>query len=202
MAPEGHKRIAQATRRPGEHLAIRPCPRDLEERLELPGLALLLRPIRPEDAAAYADLIARTGADDLRMRFFAPARTLPARGLDRCTQINYDREMAFVAAQDGSGDILGEVRIFTYPGGDTAEFALLVRTDLQRRGLGRALLRKAIEYCRARGNSTLIGQIRTDNEAMLALARQCGMEVETAPGASLAVAHLALRPACAGVGPA
>jgi acetyltransferase len=195
MALEARARIERTTRKPGEHLAIRPYPRELEQPLELAGLKVLLRPIRPEDAAAYAQLIARTGADDLRMRFFTLVRRLPAKDLARYTQIDYDREMAFVAAaQDGSGDILGEVRIFTYPDAATAEFALLVRTDLQRRGLGRALLLKAIDYCRARGNGTLIGQIRTDNEAMLALARRCGMEVETAPGASLAVAHLHLRP--------
>jgi acetyltransferase len=194
MALEVRARVAPTKRKPGEHLAIRPYPRELEQALELPGLKVVLRPIRPEDAASYAELIARTGADDLRMRFFTLVRRLPAKDLARYTQIDYDREMAFVAAEDGSRDILGEVRLFTYPDAATAEFALLVRTDLQRRGLGRALLLKAIDYCRARGSDTLIGQIRTDNEAMLALARRCGMEVETAPGASLAVAHLDLRP--------
>ena len=103
--------------------------------------------------------------------------------------------MAFVAvAPEGGAEILGEVRLFSYPDGETAEFALLVRSDAQRRGVGRALLQKAIEYSRARGSAALIGQIRADNEAMLALARRCGMEVELAPGGSLAVAHLDLQP--------
>src|SRR5690606_7869308 len=79
--------------------------------------------------------------------------------------------------------------------GDTAEFAILVRTDMQRRGLGRALLAKAMDYLRARGTATLIGQIRDDNEPMLALARRCGMEIELPPGGTLAIAHLDLRTA-------
>ena len=195
MALETRVRIAPAKGAPGEHLGIRPYPRALEQQVELEGLTLLLRPIRPEDAPAYAELIARSGAQDLQMRFFTLVRRLPARELARYTQIDYEREMAFVAvAPEGGAEILGEVRLFSYPDGETAEFALLVRSDAQRRGVGRALLQKAIEYSRARGSAALIGQIRADNEAMLALARRCGMEVELAPGGSLAVAHLDLQP--------
>ena len=193
MALEVRARIERSRAQHGEHLAIRPYPRELEQRQELKGLTALLRPIRPEDAPTYADFIARTGAEDLRMRFFTLVRRLPAHELARYTQIDYDREMAFVALAAGP-EILGEVRIFTFPDGDAAEFALLVRTDMQRRGLGRALLQKAIDYSRARGSAALIGQIRADNEAMLALARTCGMEVERAPSGNLAVAHLDLRP--------
>jgi GNAT superfamily N-acetyltransferase len=70
---------------------------------------------------------------------------------------------------------------------------LLVRSDLQRRGIGRTLLLKAIDYCRARGTAQLIGQIRAENEPMIALARRCGMQVDVAAGATLAVAHIDLR---------
>jgi RimJ/RimL family protein N-acetyltransferase len=176
-----------------EALATRPYPRELEQPIELGGSRVLLRPIRPEDAPAYADFIARTGAQDLRMRFFTLVRRLPARELARYTQIDYEREMAFVAA-DGDGDgILGEVRLYAYRDEETAEFALLVRSDVQRRGLGRALLEKAIAHCRARGFATLIGQTRADNAPMIALARRCGMAVELVPETNLAIAHLELR---------
>jgi acetyltransferase len=191
-ALEVRLRVESTRLLPGAHLAIRPYPRELEQPAEARGLAVLLRPIRPEDAAAYAALIERSGAQDLEMRFFTLVRRLPARDLARYTQIDYDREMAFVAA--AGPEILGEVRLYTYPGEATAEFALLVRSDMQRRGLGRALLQKAIDFCRASGRATLIAQIRPDNTAMTALARACGFEVEPAPGANLAVAHLDLRP--------
>jgi acetyltransferase len=195
MALEVRVRIARARGKPGDHLAIRPYPRELEQQAELNGLSALLRPIRPEDAPAYAELIARSGAQDVRMRFFTLVRRLSPRELARYTQIDYDREMAFVAAaRHDPAEILGEVRIFTYPDGDTSEFAILVRSDVHRRGLGRALLEKAIDYSRTRGSATLIGQINADNEPMLALARRCGMEVERVPNASLAIAHLDLRP--------
>jgi len=179
---------------PGERPSVDRYPQELEEHISLSGLELLVRPIRSEDAGAYGEFIARTGAEDLRMRFFTLRRRLPPKDLARYTEIDYDREMAFVALpRKGGAEIFGEVRVYCFPDGATAEFALLVRSDVQRRGLGRALLAKAIDYSRARGATALLGQMRTDNEAMIALARDLGMQVEVTPGVSFAVAHLDLR---------
>jgi acetyltransferase len=192
MALEVRARVGRSTLKPGDHLAIRPYPRELEQEVEVKGGAVLLRPVRPGDAAAYAELITRSHAEDLRMRFATLVRRLPAGDLARYTQIDYDREMAFVAAV--GAEILGEVRLFRYPDGKSAEFGLLVRSDWQRRGLGRALLGKAIDYLRTCGSAALIGQIAAHNTAMLALARACGMELEAIPEANLVIAHLRLRP--------
>lgn len=200
MALEVSARVARTKLKPGEHLAMPPYPRELEQKVQIKGLEVLLRPIRPEDAAAYADFVARTGAEDLRMRFFTLVRRMPARDLARYTQIDYDREMAFVAVEaDGGHGIFGEIRIYAFRGTDAAEFALLVRSDVQRRGLGRALLRKAIGYSRARGSAALLGQIQAENAPMIALARDCGLQVELSPDGKVAVAHLDLRPAPAKV---
>jgi acetyltransferase len=196
MALEVRVHVAPTKLVPGEHLAIRPYPRELEQPVILQGLNVLLRPIRPEDARAYAEFIARAEAPDMRFRFFTQVRRVSARDLARYTQIDYEREMAFVAAARNSGapEILGEVRIMTYPDGESTEFSILVRSDLKRRGLGRALVQKAIDYCRARGQKTLIAQILPENEAMMALARRSGMAIEIIPGASIAIAHLELQP--------
>lgn len=197
MALEARVRVLPTRQIAGERLAIRPYPRELEQPAELHGRAWVLRPIRSDDAAAYAAFIEKTEAPDIEFRFFRRLRRLPARDLARYTQIDYDREMAFVAATPAgpsAGEISGEVRAFTYPDGSTAEFAILVRSDVQRRGLGRALLGKMIDYCRSRGVAALIGQIRGDNAAMIALARACGLEVELPAGAGAAVAHIDLRP--------
>lgn len=198
MALEVSVCVARTKSKAGEHLAIRPYPRELEQLVALRDLRALLRPIRPEDARAYAEFIGKTDAPDLQFSFFSRVRRVSPQDLARYTQIDYDREMAFVAAiVDDAGtksDIVGEARILVYPNGESAEFSILVRSDMQRRGLGEALVRKLIEYCRARGKSTLIGQIHPDNEAMIALARRCGMEVEIAPDSNLAVAHMDLQP--------
>ena len=184
----------QTRRQRDERVVARRYPRELEQRVKLHGTSIMLRPIRATDTRAYLRFIAGSDPSDVRRRF----ETLTCKDLARYARsIDYDRDMAFVATAAGTGgerEIVGDVRIFTYPDDATAEFALLIRSDMQRRGLGRALLEKAIEYCRTRGHRVLIGQISPENEPMIALARRCGMEVEQAPGSSLAVAHLDLQP--------
>jgi acetyltransferase len=112
------------------------------------------------------------------------------------TRLDYEREMMFVALpQSGphAGEIAGEVRAFRYPDSTTAEVSVLVRSDLQQRGLGRALLAKMLRYCRGAGVTEVIGRMLPDNAAMIALARRCGMEVQPVESAGVAVAHIDLR---------
>lgn len=146
--------------RPGGRLAISPYPRELEQKLSLAGVGdALVRPIRPEDAVQIARLFSRLAPEDVRMRFFAPMRELPLRQLARLTQIDYDREMAFVLeGQEGptKSEILAVVRLASDPDNRQAEFAALVRSDLQGRGIGRLMMDRLLAYARQRG----IGEIR------------------------------------------
>jgi acetyltransferase len=59
-----------------------------------------------------------------------------------------------------------------------AEFAILVRSDLKGHGLGKALLSKLMDYCKARGIQRLVGEVLTDNVRMLHLAQECGFHAE------------------------
>jgi acetyltransferase len=66
------------------------------------------------------------------------------------------------------------VRTINDANNQTAEFAIIVRSDMKGQGLGRHLLEKMIRYCRKRGIERLIGQVLTDNTGMLELARRTG----------------------------
>lgn len=163
-----------------ERLAVWPYPGDLEERLEHRGRSLVLRPIRPEDAARHREFLSRISPQDLRTRFFSGVRELPESELAHFTHIDYEREMAFVAvaaAGPGAGEILGVARACADADNRTAEFAVLVRSDLKRQGLGTLLMRKLIRYCRARGTRELCGSVLTENAAMLHLARSLGFRM-------------------------
>ncbi|MBL8473680.1 MAG: CoA-binding protein, partial [Rhodocyclaceae bacterium] len=82
---------------PDTLLAIRPYPVNLERRLAWFGKELVLRPIRAEDAALHRTFFSHLDEEDVRLRFFAPVRGPHPALLVRLTQIDYDREMAFVA---------------------------------------------------------------------------------------------------------
>ncbi|WP_139311682.1 GNAT family N-acetyltransferase, partial [Desulfovibrio sp. DV] len=162
-------------------LAIRPYPRELEEKAVLrSGRAVLLRPIRPEDEPAHYDFFKHLSAEDLRFRFFGVVRDLSHTEMAKLTQIDYEREMAFIATApgpDGRPETLGVVRASTRPDNATAEFAVIVRSDQKGAGLGRMLMEKIIRYCRGRGTKELTGQALMENGGMQGLAEKLGFSV-------------------------
>jgi acetyltransferase len=176
LAVGGFMAVAPATSSASTRLAIRPYPEGLEERVRLKdGTEVTLRPIRPEDEPEHSEFITRLSPEDSHFRFFHTVRSMPHTQLARLTQIDYDREMAFLAtrARPGGGpETIGVVRTVADADNETAELSIVVRSDLKRRGLGSHLLRKAIEYCRGRGTKELAGDVLADNESMLELARQ------------------------------
>jgi acetyltransferase len=180
LALDARMRIKPATAAGEMRLAIRPYPKDLEEEVGFDGRQLLLRPIRPEDEPQYRAFFEKLDQEDVRFRFFTYLRQLPHSELARYTQIDFDREMAFIAAgvkEQGGEEILGIVRSVTDPDNQQAEFAIIVRSDLKGKGLGRLLLEKMIGYCRGRGTEMVVGEVLRDNYRMLALARKLGFKV-------------------------
>jgi acetyltransferase len=190
IALDARIRVAPARTTGTERFAIRPYPKQLEEAVSLSGSPILLRPIRPEDEARLKQLIDQSRPEDIYFRFFGALRELPHSQLARFTQIDYDREMAFVAI-DADNELLGEVRTVTDPDNEQAEFGILVRSSAQGKGLGHALLEKMILYCRARGTKELFGDVLPNNSRMLALADNLHFQRGRPPGDG--VARISLR---------
>jgi acetyltransferase len=160
-----------------DRFAIRPYPEELEEWISWRGRKVLLRPIRPEDGAQHVEFFNALDPDDIRYRVFIRTRELPLSQLARLTQIDYDREMAFIAAcerEPGRFETLGVVRAIADPDNVTAEFAIIVRSDLKGQGLGPILFKKLIDYCRSRGTKELVGEALADNQRVIGLVRRFG----------------------------
>ena len=164
-----------------ERLAIRPYPKELEEEFVLTnGRKVLLRPIRPEDATAHHEFHDKCTPEDMRLRFFHPVRSLPHPEMARLTQIDYDREMAFIATapkEDGSGpETLGVVRIITDLNNEKAEYAIMVRSDIKGQRLGWKLTEKMLRYCRSRGTRRIVAEVLPVNKRMLDLLDSLGFK--------------------------
>jgi acetyltransferase len=114
---------------------------------------------------------------DLVYRFFHYVKQIPRRDMARLTQIDYDREMAFVASaagEDGVAETLGVVRVVAAPDNQTGEFAIIIRSDMKGQGLGSGLMRKMIDYSRKRGIRIFRGDVMYDNQPMLTLLKGFG----------------------------
>jgi acetyltransferase len=166
------------------HLAIHPYPKALARTHRLRNdETVLLRPIRPEDAQAEKRFVARLSPQTMYLRFHAPLRELTTERLIRFTQIDYDREMAFVAV-DGAGEneeIRGIGRYTKMPDGISCEFGITVEDAWQRRGLAHALMTAIEETARSRGLTEIVGFVLRDNESMTRLMRSRGYVATAAP---------------------
>lgn len=182
LALDARVRLAPP-RSPGvSRFAIRPYPVELVATVSSrDGRPYMLRPIKPEDAPEIQAMIAGTDPEDIRMRFFTALRALPDSLVKRLTQIDYDREMAFVAA-DARGQGAGIVRLSCDPDYNRAEYAIILRSDLKGQGLGRALMEHILSYARARGVQAVFGDVLAENKAMRGLAERLGFSERFLPG--------------------
>lgn len=167
----------------GKRFSMSSYPKELETVVEVRGQGFCsLRPVRPEDASAMVRLFEKLTPEDIRLRFFSQWRSLPPNQLARFTQIDYDREMAFVLISPDGLDFLGVVRLAADPDNILAEFAVLVRSDLKGHGLGRMLMDHLISFARARQIHQLFGEVLQENKMMLSLCRDLGFSITSELG--------------------
>lgn len=174
----------EAVEQPGPNpaLAIRPYPSDWAKDVKLPnGNEYHVRPIRPQDAALYPGFLAKVSPEDIRLRFLAPRKRFPDEMLVRLTQLDYDRDIAFLALRKGTDELVGVGRLSCDPDRSAAEYALLIRTDLQGHGLGWTLLDHILDYARSEGIGVVEGIVLPENTKMLQMCREFGFEVKRHP---------------------
>jgi len=135
------------------------------------------RPIQPEDGPAVVRYFEAITPEDIRMRFFGPLRALSTRQVEQATQLDPERELAYVVQDRTTSDLLSIGRLAFEPGTRRAEFAISVRSDMKGRGIGRFVIERIIALARERGISEIFGDILEENTTMLAFAKQLGFSL-------------------------
>jgi acetyltransferase len=179
--------------------AIRPYPAQYAGPHRLPdGTEVLIRPIRPEDEGLLVAFHRRLGEATVRERYLAPLQLDQRTTHERLVRVcfsDYDRDIALVVERRPAGgepELLAVGRLARRPAHDDAEFALLVRDDCQRRGLGTELLRRIVDVARRERVGRVTATMLPDNQAMMSIARRLGFEVRCEPGELEATAVLRL----------
>jgi len=142
------------------------------------GERVLIREVRPEDMALYSDFIDDVSADDLRLRFFACITALRAAEIDKLTHLDYGHEMAFIAIDEDTSQMLGLVRLKDELAEKAAEFAILVRSRLKGHGLGWLLMQRVIDYAKGKRLRRVYGDVLAINRTMLQMCAELGFHVE------------------------
>ena len=175
--------VVRRSTRGDSRLAIRPYPAELESTVNLhDGRPCCLRPIRPEDEPALHRAFSHLSPHTIRMRFFSPLKEFSHIQAAQLTQIDYDRQMAFVLVDRGpteSADIHGVVRLSADPDGERGEFAIVVEDKLTNQGLGRLLMQRMLDYAASRGIDEVYGFVLMENEPMLDLCHNLGFRSQT-----------------------
>ena len=142
------------------------------------GERVLIRPAQPQDVALYRDFLREVNAEDLRLRFWARVSELSAAEQDNLSHLDYRHDMVFVALDEAIGVMLGLVRLRDELDEISAEFAVLVRSRLKAHGIGWLLMRRMINYAKAKGLRRVYGDVLAENAAMLQMCGELGFREE------------------------
>ena len=136
--------------------------------------AARVRRVEITDLARCVEFARLLHPDDIRLRFGRPVALGDAGTFRRLFGLD-DRKIETAGLFNLSGQILGLATVaWVRPG--TAEVALIIRSDLQRRGLGATLLANVIKDARDAGFRLLSAHIDYGNVPMRRLARRFGFE--------------------------
>lgn len=163
--------------------------------------SITVRPIRADDDTLVCDFVKRLSADSRYNRFLGGGTALSPATLARFTNLDYVRDMAYVATTflEGEETLIGVARYMGLDDGHAAEFAVTVADDWQGRGIGSRLLRHLVEHARAEGLQRLSGDVLATNQPMLRMLRSVGFRISLHPdGATLRHAECILTPRAAG----
>jgi len=167
-------------------LAIRPYPAQYVSTFQLKnGLAVRIRPIGPEDEPAMVQFHKKLSDSTIYMRYLGFLKLEQRIAHDRLTRIcfiDYDREMVLVAelpgASSGAREIVGVGRLSKLHGGNDAEFAVLIRDDFQKLGLGSELLGRLLEVARDEKLDRVFAVMAAENNAMRKMAARSGFRLQ------------------------
>ena len=181
IAVDGRIRVRTASAAAQARMAIRPYPQQFESTIRADeGVNYSARPIRPEDEPALRRFADEIDDRDLWHPFFKPLRVRSHETAARLSQIDYDREMTLVAWQ---GDrVAGLARALADPDFETAECAVIIRSDLRDKGLATQLLKALLHALAGQGARSAVLVYPDDLARLKAIGAELGFEIVSSSG--------------------
>jgi acyl-CoA hydrolase/GNAT superfamily N-acetyltransferase len=175
--------------------ASKPYPAKYEETVTLPdGMRLFIRPIRPDDEPRMKDMFYSFSEQTVYLRYHGILKTMPHNKLQVFCNVDYDTEMALVAAvgQPGQEEIIGVGRYMTDAAKASAELAFAVQDGWQRKGIGTHLFKRLIAIAQEHGIRKLHADVLVENSGMLKIFHRSGLRIQTTTDAGVVRVRMAV----------
>jgi acetyltransferase len=147
------------------------------------GTQIVIRPIRPDDAEELQAAFQRLSMESIYLRFLSYKKELTDEEACQLAMVDYNTRMAFVAIiqENGQDIVVGASRYALLEAchSEVAETAVVVEDKYQGRGIGKLLLKRLVNYARAKGIRFLRGNLQIGNDRMLTLVKRSGLPHQT-----------------------
>jgi acetyltransferase len=171
-------------------LAIRPYPIQwVNSWTTENGIDVTFRPIRPEDEPLLVEFHRGLSEESVYMRYFQSLKFSQRVAHERLTRVafvDFDREIALVVVRDdpetGKEKMIAAGRLSKSRDDNQGEFALLIRDDYQRLGIGTELLRQLVEIGRQEGLERIVAYMLPSNRGMITISDELGFSFKTEDG--------------------
>jgi len=163
------------------HLLLHPYPEKLAKKDKLnDGTPVLLRPIKPEDEPMWLGLLGSCSKESIYSRFRYNFHFDSHEVATQFCYIDYAREIAIVAEIEEKGEkkLIGVGRLITDPDHESVEYAILITDNWQKKELGTLLTEYCIEIASQWKLKKIFAETTKDNQAMIAVFRKLGFNVE------------------------
>jgi len=141
------------------------------------GTAVVLRPARVTDEQALQAMFYSLSDESIYRRFLGRKQAHPHEEMQQLVDLDYDNNMALVAHDTRSEQLLGVSRYDVDAATGLAEIAFCIRDASQGRGLGTLLMQRMAEIAYQRGIAGFCADVLASNVAMLRVFHRSGHHV-------------------------
>lgn len=144
------------------------------------GTEVLLRPIDPEDAVRLQALFKMLSPESIYLRFLEPLKELSLKEAQRYAQVDYQDNMAIVAALPAGEQLIGVARYGQGypPEPGVVDAAVVVADDYQGKGLGTILLLRLVDYARTQDIQAMHATVHQSNAQIMRFITKSGLPTE------------------------
>lgn len=144
------------------------------------GLTITLRPVKIDDEGLLKEFFYDLSSDCMYSRFISSRADMPHERLQKLVVIDYSKEMVILAVtgEEGKESIAGMGQYYIDERTHTAEVALVVMDDMQKKGVGMELLSHLTLLAKNNGLLGFTAEVLMDNTAMLKLFERMGFKTE------------------------